>query len=154
MANRAYKTLPSAFRKENGSRVNKRNSTENNQRSSSRSSNEPLFSGLELKLGLTNLISNGMNLIGQLRRKTPTAVNSPASTSASSPDSSSGGAYWECRSKLSERGDAKESSTATSANVSELIEMTSFKTVAEGDMEHQSGRGHVFQGMSSFNPIW
>ena len=59
------------------------------------------------------------------------------------------GAYWESRSKVSE-----QPSSATSANVSELIEMTSFHTVAEGELELQSGKGHQFQGMSSFNPIW
>ena len=64
-------------------------------------------------------------------------------------ESMTSGAYWECRSKVTE-----QPSSATSANVSELIEMTSFKTVAEGDMELQSGKGHHFQGMSSFNPIW
>ena len=98
-----------------------------------------------------------MNLIGKLGRKTPTtggALNSgsgSASTS-SSPSSATSGAYWECRSKMTSSAD--QPSSATSANVSELIEMTSFKTVAEGDMELQSGKGHHFQGMSSFNPIW
>jgi hypothetical protein len=163
MASRAYKTLPSAFRKDSSNGAVKRVSTDSH-RSSSRNAADPhseagIFSGLELKLGLTNLISNGMNLIGKLGRKTPTAgagvgtgalgnSGSPESTS-SSPSSTTSGAYWECRSKATE-----QPSSATSANVSELIEMTSFKTVAEGDMELQSGKGHHFQGMSSFNPIW
>ena len=34
--------------------------------------------------------------------------------------------------------------------------MTSFKTVplAEGDLALQSGKGHEFQGVASFNPTW
>jgi Ras association domain-containing protein 1 len=42
------------------------------------------------------------------------------------------------------------------ADVSELIEMTSFHSVplAEGDLEHQSGRGHDFVCVASFNPTW
>merc|ERR1712156_663849 len=34
--------------------------------------------------------------------------------------------------------------------------MTSFKTVplAEGDLKHQSGKGHDFVGVASFNPTW
>ena len=136
-------------------------------RSSSRSSADPhphseagIFSGLELKLGLTNLISNGMNLIGKLGRKTPTAgggalnSGSGSASTSSSPSSTTSGAYWECRSNKMTSSADQPSSSATSANVSELIEMTSFKTVAEGDMELQSGKGHHFQGMSSFNPIW
>lgn len=150
MTSRAYKTLPSAFKRD--SRLPRSGSRSGS--SPSASSSEPgLFSGLELKLGLSNLISNGMNLIGQLRnKKTPSASN-PASESSSEPSSiSSSAAFWECKSQLSEQ--AQELSTATSANVSELIEMTSFKTVAEGDLELQTGKGHDFTGIHSFNPIW
>lgn len=87
-----------------------------------------------------------MNLIGQLRRKTPTTTTGNSGSNSSSPSSTTSGAYWECRSKLSENN-------ATSANVSELIEMSSFKTVAEGD-QNQSGKGHDFSIIASFNPIW
>jgi len=159
MASRAYKTLPSAFRKDSSNGAVKRVSSDSHRSSSRSSGSDPhpnseagIFSGLELKLGFTNLISNGMNLIGKLGRKTPTAASasSPVSESSSSPPSSTtSGAYWESRSKVSE-----QPSSATSANVSELIEMTSFHTVAEGELELQSGKGHQFQGMSSFNPIW
>ena len=107
---------------------------------------EGLFHGLELKLGLQNLISNGINLFGQFRRKTPSnQPNNSSNSSSPTSVSSTSAAYFECHS---------EQSGATSANVSEIIEMTSFKTVAEGDLEQQSGRGHIFQGISSFNPIW
>jgi len=164
MASRAYKTLPSAFRKDSSNGAVKRVSSDSHRSSSRSSGSEKLgsdphsetgiFSGLELKLGFTNLISNGMNLIGKLGRKTPTAASASASSpvsgsNSSSPSSTTSGAYWESRSKVSE-----QPSSATSANVSELIEMTSFHTVAEGELELQSGKGHQFQGMSSFNPIW
>ena len=154
-ASRAYKTLPSAFKRgdsSNGAAVKKTPS-----RPSSRSAggvtsptSEGLFHGLELKLGLANLISNGMNLFGQLRnKKTPQSHSASISDTSSSPTSiSSSAAYFECHSEQ------VQMSSATSANVSEIIEMTSFKTVAEGDLEQQSGRGHIFQGISSFNPIW
>ena len=104
-----------------------------------------------------NFISNGMNLFGQLRRKTPTTSTSSGElksasspTTSSSENSMSSGAYWECQQSQA------LNSTATTANVSELIEMTSFKTVplAEGDLKHQSGKGHDFVGVASFNPTW
>ena len=98
-----------------------------------------------------------MNLFGQLRRKTPTTSTSSGElksasspTTSSSENSMSSGAYWECQQSQA------LNSTATTANVSELIEMTSFKTVplAEGDLKHQSGKGHDFVGVASFNPTW
>ena len=115
-----------------------------------------IFIHIHTYLFAANFISNGMNLFGQLRRKTPTTSTSSGVISASSPTSSSSppssmssGAYWECQSQAL-------NSTATTANVSELIEMTSFKTVplAEGDLKHQSGKGHDFVGVASFNPTW
>ncbi len=90
-----------------------------------------------------------MNFIGQLRKKTPSSLHTPTSTSSSSTASpTSTGAFWECRSE--------PRSSATTANISELIEMSSFQTVplAEGDLEKQSGRGHNFVAISSFNPTW
>jgi hypothetical protein len=164
MANRAYKTLPTAFKRDQD-RKSSRRSTSDNNRPNSRSrgnaasplNSEGLFSGLELKLGIANFISNGMNLFGQLRRKTPTTSTSSGElksasspTTSSSENSMSSGAYWECQQSQA------LNSTATTANVSELIEMTSFKTVplAEGDLKHQSGKGHDFVGVASFNPTW
>ena len=37
-----------------------------------------------------------------------------------------------------------------------MIEMSSFKTVplAEGDLKLQSGKGHTFCNVASFNPTW
>merc|ERR1719361_2375365 len=37
-----------------------------------------------------------------------------------------------------------------------MIEMSSFKTVplAEGELQLQSGKGHDFVGVASFNPTW
>ena len=150
-ASRAYKTLPSAFKRDrdsNGSAVKKTPSRPSSRANVTSPTSEGLFHGLELKLGLANLISNGMNLFGQLRnRKTP---SHSASSNTSSPTSvsSTSAAYFECHSEQATL------SSATSANVSEIIEMTSFKTVAEGDLEQQSGRGHIFQPISSYNPIW
>lgn len=88
-----------------------------------------------------------MNFIGHFRRKTPTTPTTMTamSSSPSSPASTSG-AYWECQSQAS--------GAQTSANVSELIEMTSFKMVAEGDLEAQTGKGHDFVIVASFNPTW
>ena len=148
-ASRGYKTLPSAFKRDssNGS-VKKTPSRPSSRARVVSPTSEGLFHGLELKLGLQNLISNGMNLFGQLRRKTPNNQPNSTSSNSSSPTSvsSTSAAFFECHSE--------QQSAATSANVSEIIEMTSFKTVAEGDLEQQSGRGHIFQGISSFNPIW
>lgn len=92
--------------------------------------------GLQLNLGLSHLISGGMNLLGHLRKKTPSSsAGTPSSTSVapSSPSTSSlnSDVFYEAY---------------------EHFEMSSFPSIPEA--EGQTGEGHRFQVLGTFNPTW
>lgn len=147
MASRAYKTLPSAFRRDTDRKRGPRSSSDNhrvssNQRSDAKRSavgspdaqhqQSGLF-GLNLNLGISNFISGGINFFGHLRRKTPSSTT-PTSSSASPPNHTIFG----------------------TASKTEFIELTSFGSIpkAEGDYKVQMGKGHDFFVLSTFNPTW
>ncbi|TRY73746.1 hypothetical protein TCAL_00976 [Tigriopus californicus] len=92
--------------------------------------------GLQLNLGLSHLISGGMNLLGHLRKKTPSSsagTPSSASVALSSPSTSSlnSDVFYEAY---------------------EHFEMSSFPSIPEA--EGQTGEGHCFQVLGTFNPTW
>eukprot|EP00095_Tigriopus_kingsejongensis_P012530 snap_masked-scaffold1319_size48508-processed-gene-0.1 protein:Tk12530 transcript:snap_masked-scaffold1319_size48508-processed-gene-0.1-mRNA-1 annotation:"ras association domain-containing protein 1" len=90
--------------------------------------------GLQLNLGLSHLISGGMNLLGQFRKKTPSSgTPTTLSAAASSPSSSS-------------------VSSDVFLEAFEHIELTSFPSIPEA--EGQTGEGHAFQVLGTFNPTW
>ncbi len=143
-------------------------------------SDQNLF-GLHLNLGLSSIISGGMNLLGQFRRRTP------SSSSASTPVNSTSSPRSEAAARLGSgasgtggktytvaRGDSiasttvgggyaasRSSSLSSSAGAGdvfyearEVIELSSFPVIAEAAGEGQTGRGHVFEAAGSFNPTW
>lgn len=170
MASRAYKTLPSTFRKEdsphpvqdhqphNRSFGPLSSSSSSSRTPSSSSSSEGRLFGLNLHLGISNLISGGMNFLGQLRRKTPLS----APTVSSSPTLS----FERPLLSTTEFSLLSTSSAPTNASycdsgrtdysATEVIEMSSFAVVplAEGEHEEQTGLGHQFIQITTFNPTW
>jgi hypothetical protein len=117
-------------------------------RSASRQSNRngsehgPLF-GLNLNLGLSNLISGGISFLGNLRnKKTPSAGSSastPTVASNRSPGSSSSSAV------------AVDVLASHYSSARDQIEMSSFPSLPDVDGQ---GEGHRFEQMGSYNPTW
>ena len=134
-----YKTLPSALRGSGPRGPDTRSHAE------PQSQQQPIFGGLNL--GLANLISGGMNLLGHLRRKTPSS--STATTPVAAPKS-----FRSAQSSAT----ASRSSSVGSADVfyesCEHIELCSFPMLPDPAGEGQSGIGHRFAPVGSFNPTW
>lgn len=139
-----YKTLPSALRRDDRAK-HAASAADPSQISfdpgdgSSESASGPAVFSLNLNLGLSNLISGGMNFFGQLRKghkshssaSTPVAATHTASHSQSS-SSLSSDLFYEAY---------------------EQIELNSFPSIPEAG-EGQTGEGHRFQVTGSLNPTW
>ena len=167
MANRMYRTLPSALRR--GHHGQDQDATDDDDadlnaagtaseassvppRSQSRASTRGgggqeggLFG---INIGLSNLISGGINFLGNLRSKKSTLSGSSSSTpiaSNSSPTitSSSSSAVENSRSRNAESS-LRDRST-------EQIELSSFPSLPEVDGH---GEGHHFDMCGTFNPTW
>ena len=162
--NRMYRTLPSALRRGGKDTADAAHPAANGKRaaaasassSSSYSQRETgVFSNLHLNLGLSNLISGGMNLWGQLRKKTPTSSGNNSSSSASATPTHGPSA---AKARIT-RTQSSPTDSSGSENYFdfERIELSTFPSLpqADGDDEGgQKGEGHHFVHLGTFNPTW
>ncbi len=163
-----YKTLPSALRRSHGGSGQSsgdeqdgaagtaseasthppppRSHSRQSNRSGGNSDHGPLF-GINLNLGLSNLISGGMHFLGNLRnKKTPSessAASTPVASNSSPPSSSSSTA------PIDAAAAAAVASHYESAK--EYIELSSFPSLPEVDGH---GEGHNFELLGTYNPTW
>ena len=163
-----HKTLPAAFRGRGGGPNPNREGHEHLQRIGKRTStsaaNNPtesssIFGGLNLNLGISNLISGGMNLLGHFRKKTPNSstVSTPVHPSSAVRNTSGFPAEQTSWSDESSNRSSRSSSVSSSDvyyEAYEHIELHSFPTLPEAAGEDQTGEGHSFSEVGSFNPIW
>ena len=169
MANRMYRTLPAALRRghhghdhdpdddndddTNGtaagtaseaSSVPPRSQSRASTRGGGGSGQEGGLFGINI--GLSNLISGGINFLGKLRREKSTLSGSSSSTpiaSNSSPTNTS--------SSSSALENAASKSQNAGGTTTEQIELSSFPSLPEVDGQ---GEGHQFDVCGTFNPTW